>query len=67
MYRYLEKCGNRVCADEIMESLISAKTKMWRNISAKIELGVIDDKHIVYEVDTLHVSCDNWFWSVDVA
>lgn len=49
------------------DSVMAAKSEMWRDISAKIELGEIDDKHIVYGADSLHVSCDGWSWSVDAA
>jgi len=49
------------------DSVVSAKSEMWRSIAAKIELGEIDDRHIVYGSDSLHVSCDGWSRSVDAA
>lgn len=67
MYRYIERFDGTVQVDKIFWALVAAKSKMWRNIAAKIELGEIDDKHLVYGADSLHVSCDGWSWSVDAA
>ena len=49
------------------DSIVTAKSELWRDIAARIELGEIDDRRLVYGSDSLYVTCDGWTWSVDAA
>ena len=66
MYKLTIEYGNKRVTLSF-DSVVAAKSEMWRKISAMVELGAIDDRHLVYHRDSLHVSCDDWFWSVDAA